>query len=461
MERNESFPAVSFWHDSAKDFQETRNRLETDIHADVAIVGAGYTGLWTAYYLKKNNPALNIVIVEAETAGFGASGRNGGWCSAYLSGIHQWLDDPAWREDGVRLQRLMFNTVADVGQVTRAESIDCHFERSGGLEVAVLPQHMDRLQREIQQLRDLGFSEDDYRFLDAVQVRGKLNVDRALGGIHLSHCAAIHPARLALGLATTVERLGVSVFENSPVLSVNQGLLTTPHGTVKAEVVLVATEGYSDSIKGRARRLIPIHSRMVVTEPLDPDQLSEIGFKQRYCFGNLDRLVTYGQLTADNRIAFGCRGSYQFGSKIRTFHPQDPDFDLVCKTLLRFFPGLSGVAFTHAWGGCMGVTRSLRPAVSFDRNSGMGWAGGYFGNGVGAAHLAGQTLADLVAGHETDRVNTPWVNPPGKLQRWEPEPMRWLGIETRSRLMQWADQAEYRGSRLAPVYDKALEVLFP
>jgi glycine/D-amino acid oxidase-like deaminating enzyme len=200
---------------------------------------------------------------------------------------------------------------------------------------------------------------------------------------------------------------------------------------------------------------------MVVTEPLSPKQTADINFNQRYCFGNMDRLVTYGHLTADNRIAFGCRGSYVFGSGIRTFTGGDRDFDLVRETLLRFFPGLRGVAFTHAWGGCMGVSRSLRPSVAFDRASGMGWAGGYFGNGVGAAHLAGQTLADLVLGHDTDRVNTPWVNPPGKLKRWEPEPVRWLGIKARSHLMRLADRAEYRGSRLASVYSKTLELLFP
>jgi glycine/D-amino acid oxidase-like deaminating enzyme len=286
-------------------------------------------------------------------------------------------------------------------------------------------------------------------------------VEHALGGIHMPHCAAVHPARLVRGLAETVERLGVSIYENSPVHETRRGSVITAQGAVSADAVLLATEGYTGTINGHGRQLIPIHSRMVVTEPLTPQQLADIHFDRRYCFGNLDRLVTYGQLTEDKRIAFGCRGSYVYGSGIRTFHPQDRDFDLVRDTLLRFFPALRGIAFTHAWGGCMGVSRSLRPSVVFDRASGTGWAGGYFGNGVGAAHLAGQTLADLVLGHDTDRVHTPWVNPPGKLKRWEPEPLRWLGINARSQLMRLADRAEYRGRHLAPVYHKTLNTVFP
>jgi glycine/D-amino acid oxidase-like deaminating enzyme len=200
---------------------------------------------------------------------------------------------------------------------------------------------------------------------------------------------------------------------------------------------------------------------MVVTEPLSGRQIEEIRFNRHFCFGNLDRMVTYGQLTADQRIAFGCRGSYHFGSGIRQFDPADTEFNLVRESLLRFFPSLEGIGFTHAWGGCMGVSRSLRPSVNYDPDTKIGWAGGYFGNGVGATHLAGRTLADLVAGRDTERVKTPWVNPEGMNKKWEPEPLRWLGIKTRAGLMQMADNAEYRGSSYAPLISKTLEALFP
>jgi glycine/D-amino acid oxidase-like deaminating enzyme len=218
----------------------------------------------------------------------------------------------------------------------------------------------------------------------------------------------------------------------------------------RADTVILATEGYGPVLPERGRTLVPVHSTMVATEPL-PDELFErLRLQRRYCFGNLDHQVTYGQRTADNRIAFGCRGTYLYGSSVRRrFAPDDPVFDVVRNTLLRFFPTLRKVRFTHAWGGALGVSRSLQPTVWFDADRRLGWAGGYFGNGVAAAHLAGRTLADLVTGRDTERVHTPWVAASGALRRWEPEPFRWLGFAVTRQSMRMADRAEYRGSRAA------------
>ena len=457
----QKFRKLSYWHDSVPGSLKPRSSLANDIQADIAIVGAGYTGLWTAYYLKQIDPSLDIAILEAEIAGFGASGRNGGWCAGYLSGIDQWLDDPVHREGAIRLQKLMFDTVKKVGQVARKESIDCHFEQSGALEIAVIPAQLLRLRQELEHLQGLGFGEEDYRWLGQDELQETVKVDRALAGIHMQHCAAIHPSRLARGLAATVAGLGVSIYEKSPVLEFSTNELRTLHGIVKAGTVILATEGYTGTISGRKRRLIPIHSMMVATEPLSDQQLETIGFRKRFCFGNIDRLVTYGQLTADKRIAYGCRGTYLYGSGIRTFDSADPEFKLVSESLLQFFPSLEGIRFTHGWGGAMGVSRSLRPSVNFDPQRRFGWAGGYFGNGVGATHLAGQTMADLVMGNDTERTHTPWVNPVAKHKKWEPEPVRWLGVKSRAKLMHLADWAEYRDSRLAPMISKTLDTLFP
>jgi glycine/D-amino acid oxidase-like deaminating enzyme len=457
----QEYRKLSYWHDSVPGSLKPRSALGSEIEADIAIVGAGYTGLWTSYYLKQIDPSLDIVILEAEIAGFGASGRNGGWCAGYLSGIDHWLDDPVHRDGAIRLQKLMFDTVREVGRVTRRESIDCHFEQSGALEIAVIPPQLDRLREELAYLRSLGFGEEDYRWLGQDELRDRLKVEGALAAIHLQHCAAVHPSRLARGLARTAEGLGVSIYEKSPVLEIQRNELLTPGGKVKAGAVVLATEGYSGTIAGRERRLIPIHSMMVVTEPLSDQQLESTGFQQRFCFGNIDRMVTYGQLTADRRIAFGCRGSYHYGSLIRTFDPADPEFNQVADKLLEFFPGLEGIRFTHGWGGAMGVSRSLRPSVNFDHDRRFGWAGGYFGNGVGATHLAGKTMADLVVGNDTERCHTPWVNTVAGRRKWEPEPVRWLGIKSRAKLMQLADWAEYRGSRFAPALSKTLDKLFP
>ena len=449
---------LSYWHDSVPDSLVPRPALQTESEADMVIVGAGYTGLWTAYYLKKQQPDLDIVLLEAEIAGFGASGRNGGWCSGFLSGIDKWLDSTDQRDGAIRLQKLMFETVREIGQAAARESIDCHFDQSGAVEIAVNPAQLGHQREEIAYRRAAGFGDEDYRWLEPEELDSMLHVDQAKGGILMSHCAAIHPARLARGLAEVVERMGVHLYEQSAVIEISDRQVTTAGGTVRAPIILLATEGYSGSLPGRKDQLIPVHSMMVCTAPLTPEQLAATGFKKRFTFGNGDRVVTYGQLTADQRIAFGCRGTYHFGSRVQTvFDCSDSEFDLVRNTLIRFFPGLEGIAFTHAWGCAMGVSRSLQPSVCFDPNKGLGWAGGYFGNGVGATHLAGQTLADLVLHQDTDRVHTPWVNSPDANHRWEPEPMRWLGIKSARILMHLADKAEYRDSRLTPLITSTLD----
>ena len=457
---------LSFWHDSVPGSLQPRAGLENDIEVDIAIAGAGYTGLWTAYYLKKLKPALSIAIIESEIAGFGASGRNGGWCSSYLSGIERALSRPDQADAAMRLQRLLFDTVKEVGRVTEKESIDCHFDQSGQVEAAILPPQLHRLREEVSFMHDLGFDEQDIRYLTTQQLQDHINIDGALGGMFMSHCAAIHPARLARGLAEVVEEMGVKIFEQTAVLKLDHNGLTTSHGRVKAGATVLATEGYTKTIKGLERKLIPVHSMMIATEPLSEQQLEQTGLKQRYTFNNLDHLTTYGQLTADRRIAFGCRGSYLFGSGIKShFNPADSEFDLIWDVLLKFFPTLSDSRYTHAWGGAMGVSRTLTPAVCFNREKNFGWAGGYFGNGVAATNLAGRTMADLILERDTDRVHTPWVNPEQERELdkklWEIEPVRWLGINSRAGLMHLADRAESTGNFTAPLINKTLETVFP
>jgi len=452
----EDYRKISFWLDSEPGSLEPRPSLETTIDADVAIIGAGYTGLWTAYYLKKIDPAMEHRIVESKIAGYGASGRNGGWCSAYLAGIGHWLDDPNSRDDAIRLQRLLFDTVKEVSRVTEEESIDCHFEQSGALEIAVNAMQQKRLRKEIDYYHNLGFTDEDYRWLDVDEISKMPAMEGAQAAIHMAHTAAIHPARLARGLAARLQNMGVAIYEHSTVTGIGPNQLTTMAGSVNTGSIIIATEGYSNNTARRKNQLIPLHSMMVATEPLSAAQLDELRMHKRYCFSSIHHLVTYGQLTADNRIAFGCRGSYHYGSRIRQFTATDTDFNAVRESLLQLFPSLNGISFTHAWGGAMGVARNLHPSVNYSRAKGLGWAGGYFGNGVGASNLAGRTMADLITGRDTDRSHTPWVNPHGTGKHWEPEPLRWLAIKSAKSLMHMADKCEERNSRLTPIIQKAL-----
>ena len=465
-QNEQDYRKTSFWHDSLAGPLLPRSSLEKDIEVDIAIAGAGYTGLWTAYYLKQLDPTLSIAIIESEIAGFGASGRNGGWCSSYLGGLEKALEQPALKDTAIRLQRQMFDAVKEVGRVSKKESIDCHFDQSGQLEAAILPAQLKRLHELVDFMHELGFGKEDFRALTPRQLGEHINIDGALGGMYMSHCAAIHPARLARGLADVLEARGVDIFEQTPVIALDKKGFTTTGGRVKAGTTILATEGYTRTIKGLERKLIPVHSMMVATEPLNEQQLKQTGLNRRYTFNNGDHMTTYGQLTADQRIAFGCRGSYHFGSRIRSdFDLADPEFEVVRSTLIKFFPALSDVRITHGWGGAMGVTRTLNPAVCFDRETRFGWAGGFFGNGVGACNLAGRTMADLILERDTERLHTPWVNPERERELdkklWEIEPVRWLGFHSRATLMQMADRAERNHSKAAPLINKAISTLFP
>lgn len=455
----------SFWLDSAHDSLEPRPALSGEVQADVVIIGAGYSGLWSAYYLNRHAPDLDIVIVEAEIAGFGASGRNGGWCSAYLAGLETQMADPATRAQAISLQRMMFDTVTEVGRVCSAESIDCHFAHEGHLSIDVLPQQASRGRAHVAFMHRMGFS-DDIHLLGPGEVRDRIHVDGALGGFHMPHCAAIQPALLARGLARVLQQRGVRIFERSPAMTFDSRSVTTAHGRVRAANVLLATEGYSGSLPGMARKLIPFHSAMLATEPLSDAELEATGLRGRYVWNNGKHLVTYGQLTADRRIAFGHRGHYLYRGAIQqNFDMQDSFFRVIAEELFRFFPSLRGKPFSHAWGGAMGVSRSLTPAVCFNPETRFGWAGGFFGDGVGAANLAGRSLADLVLGRDTDRSHALWINPEKEralnARLWEPEPIRWLGIQARARWMGWTDSAEAKRSKTASAMNWVLENLFP
>ena len=205
---------------------------------------------------------------------------------------------------------------------------------------------------------------------------------------------------------------------------------------------------------------------MVATEPLNEAEIEATGLNRRYTWNNGKHIVTYGQLTADNRIAFGYRGAYLYNGGIqRNFDLTDPDFKIIRQELVRFFPSLRGKRLTHAWGGPMGVSRSLTPAVCFNSENRLGWAGGFFGNGVGATNLAGRTMADLVLGRDTERSRALWVNPEREkalnARLWEREPIRWVGVQARKQWMEWTDHAETRESRFSGAMNWALDNLIP
>jgi glycine/D-amino acid oxidase-like deaminating enzyme len=450
---------VSFWLDSLPadhDFS-ARRALPGHITADVAIVGAGYTGLWTAYYLRQVDPTLRIVIVEAEFAGFGASGRNGGWLSARLPMSFEAMAATHGRDRAVAMQQTMHDAVDEVARVTTAEGIDCHLAKGGYLNLARTEPQVRRVRESLEYYRSWGFGEGDYRWLTPGEASSRLKATHVLGAGYTPHCAAIHPARLVRGLAETVERGGTTIYENTRVVKLGRREVRCETGTVSADVVVRATEGFTARLPGQRRAIAPIYSLMIATEPLPDSFFDEVGWARRETFNDDRRLVIYGQRTADNRIAFGGRGApYHFGSAIRPeFDRHAPVQDGLRDLLDGLFPALGDAEVTHRWGGPIGAPRDWFCSVGFDQVTGLAWAGGYVGDGVTTTNLAGRTLADLILRRDTDLVSLPWVD--HRSRRWAPEPFRWLGINAMLRLPVGADRYEERTGKTEKLRSKILE----
>ena len=434
---------MSYWL-STEDLTP-RAALTGDTDVDVAIVGAGYTGLWTAYYLAIADPTLRIAVLEASVAGFGASGRNGGWCSALYPESWPSLARRHGHAAAVALARAMESTVDEVGRVAAAEGIDCHFAKGGTITLARTGAQEERARSLVSAESEFGV---DVSWLSATEAHALCGATSVRGGVYTPHCAAIHPGRLVRGLAEVVERRGVRLYEQTRALSLRPGAVVTEHGTVRAEVVVRATEGYTAGLAGQRRALVPLYSLMVATSPLPASFWSSVGLARRETFADFRRMIIYGQRTADDRLAFGGRGApYHFGSRVApSFDRSSRVHDALAETLVELFPSLGPrPPIEFRWGGPLGVPRDWTASVGYDRATGLAWGGGYVGDGVATTNLAGRTLADLITGASSDLVTLPWVG--HRSRRWEPEPLRWLGINTALRVMDVADARESRTGR--------------
>jgi glycine/D-amino acid oxidase-like deaminating enzyme len=293
---------------------------------------------------------------------------------------------------------------------------------------------------------DKQFGADDTELLDASAASERVKADGVLAAAFTPHCAAIQPARLARGLARVVEQQGVKIYERTPVVSITPGRVQAAAGTVRADVIIRATEGYTTTLAGEKRSLAPVWSLLVATEPLPPQVWSQLGWRDRETVADERHVIIYAQRTADDRIAFGGRGApYLFASGTEAVRGHARAHALLEQALREMFPAARDAAVTHRWSGVLGVPRDWMPSVGFDRATGLAWAGGYVGDGVGCAALAGETLADLVLGRATDLTTLPWVG--HRSPAWEPEPLRWAGIRGVSAALALADRRESRSGR--------------
>src|SRR6185437_4154233 len=350
------------------------------------------------------------------------------------------------------LQREMFETVEEIARVLAREGIEADYAKGGQLTVA-----LDDAQA--RQLRELGVSADDLHELGAEELAARVSVAGVRTAPFSPHAARLHPAKLVVGLTAAAERLGVKIYEQTPVREIVAGEARTALGNVRARWSVRATEGYTASLRGQRRVLVPVNSSIVVTRPLSAEVWEQIGWSGEELLEDNAHVFVYLQRTADGRIAIGGRGvPYRYGSRAGgAGATAQATVEQLRSKLAAMFPATAGVELDHAWSGVLGVARDWCVSVGADANTGAAWAGGYVGQGVAAANLAGRTLRDLLLGQPTAPTLAPWVaHPPAR--RWEPEPLRWCGIRGLYSLYRRADAIERRSGRpsaLAGLVDRA------
>jgi glycine/D-amino acid oxidase-like deaminating enzyme len=448
-EREARYRASSLWLGQVEGSLAPRPPLDTDIDCDVAIVGGGFTGLWSAYYLKLHQPDTRVVVLEREIVGFGPSGRNGGWAIGGLSGSPAAYgcarDDPAV----VRALRATHEAIDQIAAVVEREQIDCGLIKRGALTVATSAPQWQRLRsRDADAAAGAGADAPDGQLLSAGETAAIVRVPGLHGARFTPHAARVDPARLVRGLAAACERRGVTIHERTAADSIEPGLVRTAAGaTLRSPVVIRATESYTTQLRGQRLRYLPLYSLMVATAPLQADIWEELGWPEGLLIDDRHHLFFYAQRTADGRIAIGGRGApYRLRAPINAANERNAQVrERLIATLRRAFPPAGAAEITHHWGGPLAAPRDWSMAIEFDRRSGLGTAGGYTGHGVAASHIAGATLADLILGRDSDLVTLPWVG--HRSRRWEPEPLRFLASRAIVATLGAADRREDSSGR--------------
>ena len=434
------------WHETTAPRPKPA-RLGGSVHADVVIVGAGYTGLWTAYQLRRSDPSLEVVVLDAHRVGDGASGRNGGFAMTLLDfSLHRFAAE--WGDDAAaHAHRAVARSVTEIDQTVRAEGIDCELEATGLLRVATNEAHLGRLERELATAQRLGL--DGFRLLDQAATRERLDSPQYLGGLLEDHCAIINPAKLAVGLAEVLRAGGVRIAETTPATAIHEtpgGVqVATADGLVHADAAVLATNAWTHRLPGYESTTAPHYTYVVVTEPLTDDQWEAIRWQPRHGVEDARNYVHYYRPTADGRVLWGGTDAvYRYGGPIS---PRRDRHEGIRRRLERefqaTFPQLRGVRFTHHWGGPVAITSRFVPLVGSSAGGRVHHAYGYSGHGVAPAHTAGRILRDRLLGRDTEDTAVCFVDTPQS--RFPGEPLTWAGAQLTRGLLQRQDRAMDHG----------------
>ena len=436
-------PSV-FWLDRP-DAPEPTAPLTSGESADLVVVGGGYSGLWAALQAKEDDPSRDVVLLESNTVGWAASGRNGGFCAASLThGEANGLD--RFPDEFDRLQAMGTANLDGIEDALRRHGIDAEFERTGELDFAVKPWMVKELRELVELVNGHG---GNLQLLDADEARAQVDSPTYLGAMHdPDGVAMVHPAKLAWGLRQACLDLGVRIHEHSEVTSVERfgpGLrIGTELGSVRAEKALLGTNAFPGVLKRLRHYVAPVYDYVLVTEPLSDEQMASIGWQGRQGLADTANQFHYYRLTADNRILWGGYDAvYHYGSKLKEKYDHRPEtYALLAEQFFETFPQLEGLSFTHQWGGAIDTCSRFTAFWGTAYSGRMAYVAGYTGLGVGSSRFGARVMLDLVDGRANERTALEFVQK--KPLPFPPEPARWIGIMATRWSIARADRNEGR-----------------
>lgn len=409
--------------------------LVGDVTTDLCIVGAGYTGLWTALLAKEANPEREVVVVEQSWTGAGASGRNGGFCSyslthGFMNGYSRFKDEMAV------IEKLGRENLDAIEATIKKYGIECDFEWNGELRVAVEDWQMAGLKEEADLRNSFG---DNVELLSQNEIQSRIKSPIYKGALwDPDGTALVDPARLVWGLERACIKLGVKIYENSHVERLertkNGMIVHTPYGSVYARKVALATNVFKSLIKRAHKYVVPVYDFQLVTEPLSPEQLESIGWNEREGLSDAGNQFHYYRMTKDNEILWGGYDAiYNFRGKVRHEYETDAEtYAHLAEAFLETFPQLKGIKFTHGWGGAIDTCSRFSPFWGMAHRGRVAYVLGFTGLGVASTRFGAQVMLDLLDGEDNERTRLKMVRK--KPMPFPPEPLRFVFI----RLTQWS-----------------------
>jgi glycine/D-amino acid oxidase-like deaminating enzyme len=443
-----------FWIDDST-APEPADPLVGTTEADLVVIGAGFSGLWAAIQAAMDSPGRSVAVVEADTTGFGASSRNGGFLEASLThGISNGMSH--WPTEFERLEDLGDKNFRSIIDFIIDNDLDVGLEETGVIGVATEPWHVGEIQGTMELHHRYGQSAE---VLDRAEMSKRVNSPTYLAGLYVPDgTAIINPARLAWGLRRVAEQLGVVMYDRSPVTDIEQSSgelsVTTARGSVKAAKAIVATNAYRSPIPKMRRRIVPVYDYVLMTEPLTSGQMASLGWSGREGLSDVSSQFHYYRLTTDNRILWGGYDAiYRFGNAVGEQYDQAGDtHQVLAEHFFDTFPQLEDVVFTHRWGGPIATTTQFTATWGTSHGGDLAWVGGYTGLGVGATRFGARVALDLVDGRSTEYTDLEMVRK--QPMAFPPEPFRYAGIQMTRKAIARSDARQGRRGPWLKILDR-------